>query len=140
MHSRHAAIWLAIAVLLCPALTRSQENHAASADQPCSQLKYASTPRQVALPEDQAAKLLLHKEKIKYPGVAKAARISGTVIVQATITGTGDISNVRPLCGPAVLEEAVVKAVRKWKYRPYLINGEPVELETTITSVFRLGK
>jgi TonB family protein len=84
-------------------------------------------------------RLLIHKVDVKYPGIARAARIYGTVILQAAITKNGEISDVRPLCGPKILQEACIKAVRKWKYRPYLLNGEPVELETTITSVFSLG-
>jgi len=91
------------------------------------------------LPEDQTSGLLIHKVDVRYPGIARAAHISGTVILQATITRNGEISEIRPLCGPKILQEACVKAVRKWKYGPYLLKGEPVELETTITSVFTLG-
>jgi protein TonB len=90
------------------------------------------------LSEDQATGLLIHKVEVKYPGVARAARISGTVILQANISRNGEISDIRPLCGPKILQEACIKAVKKWKYRPYLLNGEPVELETMITSVFKL--
>jgi protein TonB len=94
----------------------------------------------LSLPEAQTKDLIIHKEAIKYPGDARAARVTGTVVVQATISKKGEISDIRPLCGPKILQEAVVKAVRKWTYRPYLLNGEPTELETTITSVFALGK
>jgi protein TonB len=103
-------------------------------------MKVEPTPGRVVLPEDQTKNLIFHKVTIKYPGAAKAARISGTVIVQATISKQGEISDIRPLCGPKILQEAVIKAVRHWKYHPYLLKGEAVKLDTTITSVFSLGK
>ncbi|MGD0890136.1 MAG: energy transducer TonB [Terracidiphilus sp.] len=102
-------------------------------------MKIAATSTRLVLSEDQASGLLVHKVDVKYPGVARAAHISGTVILQATISKQGEISEIRPLCGPKILQEACIKAVRKWKYRPYLFNGQPVELETTITSVFKIG-
>ena len=130
---------LLLATISCCRSAFSQEPTLAQSDQPCSQLKIAPTSTRLVLPEDQASGLLIHKVEVKYPGIARAARISGTVILQAAVTRNGEVSDIRPLCGPKILQEACIKAVRKWKYRPYLLNGEPVELETTITSVFRLG-
>ena len=130
---------LLLAITSCTCSAFSQEPTTTPSDQPCSQLKIAPTSTRLVLPEDQASGLLIHKVEVKYPGIARAARISGTVILQAAVTRNGEVSDIRPLCGPKILQEACIKAVRKWKYRPYLLNGEPVELETTITSVFRLG-
>ena len=128
-----------LAIISCSCSALSQEPTVAPSDQPCSQIKIATTSTRFVLPEDQTSGLIVHKVDVKYPGIARAARISGTVILQATITKDGDISDIHPLCGPKILQEACVKAVRKWKYRPYLLNGEPVDLQTTITSVFSLG-
>jgi periplasmic protein TonB len=73
-----------------------------------------------------------------YPAIALAARAQGTVVVEATISAEGRIENVRVVSGPALLVNAAVEAIRAARYRPYLLNGTPVEVETTISVVFRL--
>jgi protein TonB len=83
--------------------------------------------------------MLLQKTIPLYPPIAKAARVSGTVVLQATISKAGMIENLRVLSGPAMLQQAAMDAVRSWRYRPYLLNGEPVEVETTVNVVFTLG-
>jgi protein TonB len=75
----------------------------------------------------------------QYPAIAKAARIQGTVVLQATISKTGSIENLRVVSGPPMLQQAAMDAVRQWRYRPYLLNGDPVEVETTVNVVFNLG-
>jgi protein TonB len=62
-----------------------------------------------------------------------------TVVLQATISKTGSIENLRVMSGPAMLTQSALDAVRSWRYRPYLLNGEPVEVETTVNVVFSLG-
>jgi protein TonB len=74
-----------------------------------------------------------------YPPIARAARISGTVVLQATISKTGTIENLRVVSGPPMLTQSALESVRAWRYKPYLLNGEPVEVETTINVVFNLG-
>jgi protein TonB len=83
--------------------------------------------------------MLLQKTPPNYPPIAKAARVSGTVVLQATISKTGAIENMRVLSGPAMLQQAAMDAVRSWRYRPYLLNNEPVEVETTVNVIFTLG-
>ncbi len=83
--------------------------------------------------------MLTHKVTPKYPGIAKAARISGIVTLRATISKIGEISGLYVECGPEILREPSLKAVREWKYRPYLLRGEPVEVQTTIKVTFALG-
>jgi protein TonB len=61
------------------------------------------------------------------------------VVLQATISKTGTIENLRVLNGPAMLQDAAMQAVRTWRYRPYLLDGEPVEVETTVNVIFSLG-
>jgi protein TonB len=75
----------------------------------------------------------------RYPAIAIAARIQGTVLLAATISRTGAIENLRLVSGPPMLAPAAEEAVRTWRYRPYLLNGEPVEVETTIRVNFNLG-
>ena len=93
----------------------------------------------VVIPQDLAVGLLIHKVDPEYPAKAKKARISGIVILKATISKTGEISDLHAECGPEMLQEASLKAVRQWTYKPYLLHGEPIEVQTTIRVVFALG-
>jgi protein TonB len=82
--------------------------------------------------------LLVKKVAPVYPAVALRLRKQGAVELLATISKSGSISNLKVLGGDPALAESAVRAVRQWKYRPYLLNSEPVELETQITVNFRL--
>ena len=86
-----------------------------------------------------AVGLLVQKTTPVYPPIAKAARVSGTVVIQAMISKTGSIENLKVISGPAMLQSAAMDAVRTWRYRPYLLNNEPVEVETTVNVIFTLG-
>lgn len=83
--------------------------------------------------------LLIRKIVPVYPPIAKAAGIQGTVVLQAAISKIGTIENLRVVSGPAMLQQAALDAVANWRYRPYLLNGAPVEVETTINVVFKIG-
>jgi protein TonB len=74
-----------------------------------------------------------------YPAIARQARIQGTVVVQAVISKDGRIENVRVISGPPMLQSAAVEAIQRARYRPFMLNGEPVTVETTINVVFTLG-
>lgn len=71
-----------------------------------------------------------------YPAAARKAGIYGDVILQATIDTKGKIASIRPVLGDPILVKAATDAVTQWKYKPYILNGEPVEVETTIKVVF----
>jgi protein TonB len=75
----------------------------------------------------------------RYPAIAIAAHEQGTVVLAATISKTGAIENLRLVSGPLMLAPAAEDAVRTWRYRPYLLNGKPVEVETTVNVIFHLG-
>ncbi len=98
-----------------------------------------STPPKLSISSGVMAGNLLEKTVPQYPAIAKAARIQGTVVLQATIAKDGAIQNLRVINGPPMLQQAAIDAVRSWRYKPYLLNGEPVEVETTINVVFNLG-
>ena len=83
--------------------------------------------------------LLIHRVEPAYPPLAKAARIQGTVQLQAIISRQGTIQNLQVLSGHPMLVTAAVEAVRQWRYRPYILNGEPVEVETQVTVNFVLS-
>ena len=75
----------------------------------------------------------------QYPAVAKAAHIEGVVVLQATISRQGTIEKLQVLSGPPLLVQAALDAVKTWQYRPYLLNGEPVEVEAQIIVNFTQG-
>jgi periplasmic protein TonB len=83
--------------------------------------------------------LIILKTIPPYPAIAKATGTSGTVTLAATISTTGTIENLRVISGPAMLQRAAADAVRTWRYRPYLLNNQPIEVETTISVVFTLS-
>jgi protein TonB len=82
--------------------------------------------------------LLLKKTVPVYPTIAKAMGVQGTVVLQAAISRNGTIENLHVVSGPAMLQQAAMDAVRTWRYRPYLLNGDPVEVETTVNVIFTL--
>ncbi|MGA8440121.1 MAG: energy transducer TonB [Candidatus Sulfotelmatobacter sp.] len=82
---------------------------------------------------------LIRKVQPAYPALARSARIQGVVVLQAMISKQGTIENLRLLTGHPMLAPAAIEAVRQWRYRPYILNGEPVEVETQITVNFALG-
>ena len=93
----------------------------------------------VAISSGVAAGMLIQKTPTLYPPIAKSARVSGTVELHATISKNGTIKDLQVLSGPAMLRQAAVDAVRNWRYKPYRLNNEPTEVETTISVIFTLG-
>jgi periplasmic protein TonB len=87
----------------------------------------------------QAAKLI-RQVKPAYPALARTARISGTVRLQAVIGTDGHIRNLLLLSGHPLLVPASIDAVMQWTYQPTLLNGEPVEVQTQIDVNFALGQ
>ncbi|HMK31528.1 MAG TPA: energy transducer TonB [Terriglobales bacterium] len=83
--------------------------------------------------------LLISKVTPVYPALARSARIQGQVILQAVIGKDGTIQNLHVIKGHPLLIESAMDAVKKWRYRPYLLNREPVEVETQITVNFSLS-
>jgi periplasmic protein TonB len=82
--------------------------------------------------------LILKKVSPVYPAQARQMRLEGKVELQANISKTGSIASVKQLSGDAILGRAAIEAVRQWKYKPYYLSGEPVEVETQITVNFKL--
>jgi protein TonB len=86
-----------------------------------------------------SAGLLLTPLRPIYPEIARIAHVSGTVVVTATIDKNGRIIGLQVLSGPVMLQQAAVAAVRDARYRPYLLNGQPVEVITTFSVNFVMG-
>ena len=74
-----------------------------------------------------------------YPPIARASRTEGTVVLQATISRNGTIENLRVASGSPLLQQAALDAVAQWRYKPYLLDGQPVEVETTVEVQFKLN-
>jgi protein TonB len=82
---------------------------------------------------------LISRTNPVYPPLARAARVEGTVVLHATISKAGTIDNLNVVSGPATLRQAALDAVKTWRYRPYLLNNEPVAVETTVNVIFQMG-
>jgi len=82
---------------------------------------------------------LIRKVQPAYPALARSARIQGAVVLQAVISKQGSIENLKVLTGQPMLVPAAIEAVSQWRYRPYILNHEPVEVETQITVNFSLA-
>ncbi|MEK6397389.1 MAG: energy transducer TonB [Terriglobus sp.] len=74
-----------------------------------------------------------------YPALAKAAHVSGAVVLHAVISKSGEMERLSVVSGPEMLRSSAVAAVQTWRYRPYQLNGEATEVETTITVNFTFG-
>ncbi len=100
----------------------------------------APTPvlQTLAVSQGVSQGLLLKRVQPTYPANARQARIEGAVQLMATISRNGDISAVKVLTGEPQLAHAAVDAVKQWKYKPYLLNGSPVEIQTQVTVNFKL--
>jgi len=99
----------------------------------------AATPKVVNISAGVAAGLIVSKTQPVYPIDAKQAHVSGTVVLGAIIGTDGIIKDLQVMSGPELLQQAAVDAVKSWRYRPYLLNGQPVEVKTQINIIFTLG-
>ncbi|MGC1448984.1 MAG: energy transducer TonB [Candidatus Sulfotelmatobacter sp.] len=98
-----------------------------------------ATPQRIRISGGVTKGLLIHRVEPTYPPLARAARVQGDVVLNAIIDGNGQIQNLQLVSGHPMLVPAALAAVRQWHYKPYLLNGQPVEVETTITVIFTLS-
>jgi peptidyl-prolyl cis-trans isomerase A (cyclophilin A) len=97
-------------------------------------------PKRVYISAGVAATMIDHKVTPSYPAEAKAAGVSGVVTLQALIGLDGRIADLHVVSGPDSLQQAALDAVKQWVYKQYLLNGQPVEVATSINVVFTLSK
>jgi protein TonB len=83
---------------------------------------------------------LIRKVDPVYPQIAKTAHISGSVVLHAIIAKDGTIQELSVVSGPPLLQRSAMDAVRQWRYKPTLLNTQPVQVDTTITVIFNLGE
>jgi TonB family protein len=95
-------------------------------------------PQRVRVAQGVSAGLLLYKVQPAYPPDAQQARIQGTVVLRALISKDGKVENLSLVSGHPMLAPAAIGAVQQWRYKPYLLNGQPVEVSTEVLVNFQL--
>jgi protein TonB len=96
-------------------------------------------PKRISISSGISMGMLLVPIRPIYPAIARAARVEGTVVVEAVISKTGKLESLHVVSGPEMLRNASLDAIRAAQYRPYLLNGEPTEVQTTFTVNFKIG-
>jgi protein TonB len=102
--------------------------------------KTSPTPKRMRIASRVAEANLIHDVAPTYPPEAGRARIEGKVVLLAVIAQDGTVRDVRVESGLPVLAQAAIDAVKQWRYKPYLLNGEPIEVDSQITINFALSK
>ncbi|SRR5579871_300486 len=98
-----------------------------------------ATPQRVRVSQGVVSGLKVRDVKPNYPPLARQARIQGTVVLHAVIGKDGGIQNLTLISGHPMLAPAAIEAVKQWRYKPYLLNGEPVEVDTEVQVNFTLS-
>ena len=114
-----------------------QAQSTASADTSAAEQKPTDKPMKVS--GEVIAGLIIHKTTPVYPPEAREAKKSGTVVLHAVISKTGTVENLSVISGPKEFRRASLEAVQTWLYKPYLLNGDPTAVDTTITISFSLS-
>jgi protein TonB len=96
-------------------------------------------PKRIRVSQGVSQGMVIRKVEPAYPKIALDARITGVVLLKAIIGKDGGIRELQVVSGHPMLAPAAVEAVKQWRYRPYLLNGEAVEVETNITVRFQVG-
>jgi len=104
---------------------------------PAQDAAVPAPPATIKVPQGVAQGALIHKVSPEYPAAARSARIQGSVVMNAIIGTDGTIQQLQLIKGNPLLVNAAMEAVKKWQYRPYLLDGKPAEVETTITVNFK---
>ena len=100
----------------------------------------AAPPKKITVSSGVMASKAIYDPSPTYPPIAKAARIQGTVVLAATIGKDGTIQNLRAISGPPMLQSYALEAVRRWRYKPTVLDGVPVDVDTSISVVFSLNE
>ncbi len=98
-----------------------------------------AAPKRIHVGGNVQAASLVNKVEPQYPAIAKTAHVSGTVVLHAIIAKDGSVEKLQFVSGPALLMASAMSAVKEWRYRPTMLNGQPVEVDTTVQVVFSLG-
>ena len=102
--------------------------------------KSAAMPQRVRVSQGVSKGLLVYHIEPPYPVLARQAHVQGTVVLTAFIDKEGMIQNLQLVSGHPLLAPAAIEAVKHWRYKPFLLNGQPVGVETTVTVNFRFSE
>jgi periplasmic protein TonB len=94
----------------------------------------------LSVPSDEMTKLLTHLEEPVYPSSAKSSGTTGIVVLNVVVDCTGKVESDTVVSGPTVFTGSAVSAVNNWTYKPYLVNGTAVKVQTVVTVTYSLGK
>jgi TonB family protein len=140
--SKIALIVLITLFAATAAFAQDEQKEPAPPQNPASDGSQPNAPAPTSSPirvgGNVASASLVHQVTPVYPPIAKVAHISGTVLLHALIAKDGTIEQLDVVSGPPLLLQSAMDAVRQWVYRPTLVNGEPVLVDTTISVVFSL--
>jgi protein TonB len=99
----------------------------------------AATPARIKQGGNVTAASILNQTRPVYPPLARQARIQGNVVLHAIIDKDGKVAQLEVISGHPLLVQSALDAVKQWRYKPTLLNGDPVEVDTTITVTFTMG-
>lgn len=132
--------WIALAgLLLIPALSAARQSPSQPAATPDQHTGAPLQPGRIRVAGDVQAASLVQRVDPVYPPIAKTAHIAGTVVLHAIIAKDGSVQELKYISGPPLLMSSAIEAVKHWKYKPTLLNGQPLEVDTTISIVFTLA-
>jgi TonB family protein len=94
--------------------------------------------RRVKVASADATDLVVQKVPVKYPDAARDAGTEGVVVLGVIVGDSGEVKDVRVISGEPALAPAAAEAMKQWRYKPYLVDGSPAEMETEVTFTFRL--
>ena len=101
--------------------------------------KEAVVQSQLKVPADAMERRIIHRVMPEYPELARRAGVQGTVVLETVVSVAGAVTQVKSVSGPEALSQAAMDAVRRWRYEPYSVNGQPATVETTVAVDFRLA-
>ena len=119
----------------------AEAQHTQSETNPSAEQEKAATPSKpmrVRVSQGSAAGLVKKRVAPHYPEEARAQRIQGMVTLKVWISTAGDVIDATLISGHPALAQAAIGAVKKWKYKPFLLNGQPMEIETEVVVNFTL--
>jgi len=91
------------------------------------------------VPAEVMARRVVHHALPEYPEPARQAGVQGTVVLDTVVSVEGAVTQVKFVSGPEALAQAAMDAVRSWRYEPYLVNGQPVTVESSVVVNFRIA-
>jgi protein TonB len=133
-----AACALAVGLGTLHAQESNSESKAQPEPQPSAE-QQRQLPTRVRVSQGVTAKSIIKKVPPEYPKEARKKHVQGTVVLHGVISHEGDVMEISVVSGDPMLTQAAIEAVKQWKYKPYLLNGHPVEVETQFQLNFTLS-